>query len=846
MTQILRELLDKAPFGFVCHMARSDNYINHTDYIFKEANKEFEKMTGLKIKNITDMSVSEVECGIHGHIINWNDLYGKLDKKDDKYEFTIHIDKQKYKISVFSPEQGYFTTIFQDITDYDVAEEATQTKPVVDYLSENVSIMFNSTQDAMFLVQVKDGEFKYIKSNTSHQKLTGISLEYIKNKTPVELAGVKIGRIIESNYQMCVNEGKTVSYEEEIDLPIGRTVWLTSLTPIFENGEIKYIIGSSKDILKQKTLEEERKVLYERLKAMFYGHSAVMILIEPYSGRIIDVNPAALSFYGYTKNELVNMYIQDINVLPKEEVTRRRMLVLKEKQRYFHHPHRLKNGEIRQVDVYSCPIEYNNQKVLFSIIIDVSDEERYKEELYKERELFKTTILSIGDGLVTTDCNGIITSMNKIAEELTGFGVEAVGKEFSEVFKLKDDITGKDSENPISKVLQTGRIIGLANHTSLINKKGKRIPIADSAAPIINANGEVFGVVMVFRDVTNEKDQQAKITYLSYHDTLTKLYNRRFAEEQLRLICMENKPDFSIIMGDLNGLKLINDVFGHEEGDNRLIKAANVIKASCQPHDIVARWGGDEFLIIVCKDTGTRAEKIIEKIKEECSKECSYQEQVSISLGYAVKSNVSGSISNLIKEAEEAMYRCKLLEGGSYRNNIINTMLTTLFEKSVETEEHAERLKKYSLALCKKFNLSAKETDEMGLFAMLHDMGKVVIDDGILNKPGPLTSDEWREMQKHTEVGYRIAQNTPELASVAEYILFHHERWDGKGYPAGLKGNDIPILCRILAVVDAFDAMTNDRSYRKAMPADKALAELVKNSGTQFDPQVVDAFLEII
>ncbi len=436
--------------------------------------------------------------------------------------------------------------------------------------------------------------------------------------------------------------------------------------------------------------------------------------------------------------------------------------------------------------------------------------------------------------------------MNKIAEELTGFGVEAVGKEFSEVFKLKDDITGKDSENPISKVLQTGRIIGLANHTSLINKKGKRIPIADSAAPIINANGEVFGVVMVFRDVTNEKDQQAKITYLSYHDTLTKLYNRRFAEEQLRLICMENKPDFSIIMGDLNGLKLINDVFGHEEGDNRLIKAANVIKASCQPHDIVARWGGDEFLIIVCKDTGTRAEKIIEKIKEECSKECSYQEQVSISLGYAVKSNVSGGISNLIKEAEEAMYRCKLLEGGSYRNNIINTMLTTLFEKSVETEEHAERLKKYSLALCKKFNLSAKETDEMGLFAMLHDMGKVVIDDGILNKPGPLTSDEWREMQKHTEVGYRIAQNTPELASVAEYILFHHERWDGKGYPAGLKGNDIPILCRILAVVDAFDAMTNDRSYRKAMPADKALAELVKNSGTQFDPQVVDAFLEII
>ncbi|ATW25512.1 PAS domain S-box protein [Candidatus Formimonas warabiya] len=846
---IAMEVLKQAPFGYAYHELLFNDRGQPEDYIFLDINHAFEEMTGLIGAEIIGKRVTQVLPGIRNGNFDWVDFYAKVALAGERREFTQYAEPlgRWYKVTAFSPEKGYFATLFQETTgEIAQIQELEKQKKEIEKISSDLKIIFNSTQDAMFLARIEKGDIRYIMNNTAHQKLTGYTPEEINEKTPEELLGLEMGKSLKKGYLKAVEEKHPIELEETLAFPNGTRTWHTVFTPVLEEGEVKYIVCSRKDITLQKKAEKEREYHFRRLQAMFEEHAAIMLLIEPATGKIVDANPAACAFYGYTRKELLSLQIQDLNMLSEEEVEKRRLLALKKRQRYFLFPHRLHSGEIRLVDVYSCPVTHYDGQMLFSIIFDVTDRERYKEELYREKQLLHTTLLSIGDGVVTTDSEGRIILMNKFAQEITGWGEkEASGKPFAQVFKLISEDTGEEVENPVARVFLTEKIIGLANHTALITKDGRQVSIADSAAPIRDEKGKIFGVVMVFRDVTQEKEHQGKILYMSYHDSLTGLYNRRFMEERIMKLDTSLEQPIAVIMGDVNGLKLTNDVFGHEVGDRLLQKTADAIKENCRQEDIIARWGGDEFLILLPRSTAENAENIIKRIKDSCVVKSDGPMQVSVSFGFAVKTKKE-DLLQVIKEAEERMYRQKLMEGKSYRNSIINTLLATLAEKNLETEEHAERLRDYCQAMAKEIKLSAKELDELALLAVLHDIGKVGIEGSILQKPGLLNSEEWEEMKKHPEIGFRIAQNAPELSAVAEYILFHHERWDGKGYPKGLKGEDIPLLCRILAVTDAYDAMVSDRPYRKAMSREEALLEIKKNAGAQFDPEVTNVFIRML
>jgi len=316
-------------------------------------------------------------------------------------------------------------------------------------------------------------------------------------------------------------------------------------------------------------------------------------------------------------------------------------------------------------------------------------------------------------------------------------------------------------------------------------------------------------------------------------------------EEELERMDQTSQLPVAVIMGDVNGLKVINDVFGHRTGDQLLKEVAKTLQYTLKNMGIAARWGGDEFLVLLPHTDHKKAQDIIGRLEEAFRKSSRLPLEVSVALGFDVKEDISHSLSQFLQKAEEKMYHKKLLEGKSYRNSIITTLLATLYEKSMETEEHAVRLETYCMAMAEKLNLSSEDKNELSLLAILHDIGKVGVNIETLNKPGPLNDDEWKEMMRHPEIGYRIAQNTPELSTVSEYILSHHERWDGTGYPRGLKGTEIPLLCRILAVADAYDAMTNNRSYRKALDCQTAMDEIGRCSGTQFDPFIVTIFLSL-
>lgn len=327
-------------------------------------------------------------------------------------------------------------------------------------------------------------------------------------------------------------------------------------------------------------------------------------------------------------------------------------------------------------------------------------------------------------------------------------------------------------------------------------------------------------------------------------DNLTGLFNRQFMEGKLKEIASTELP-FALLIADVNGLKLVNDAFGCEAGDKLLREAAAILKESCREKDILARWDGDEFLALLPDCTSEIAEHIVKQIKAKSQNKKTRAIPLSISTGYATREFRTQKLSDLLKKAEGRMYRQKLSERKSCRSAVISTILAALYAKSTETEEHGERLKNYCHAIGEKLGLSPDEIDELSLLALLHDIGKIGIRESVLQKPGPLTEKEWEEMKKHPEIGFQIVQNIPELSTIAKYILFHHERYDGRGYPKGLKGEEIPLPCRILAVADAYDAMVNDRPYRKSLHREDAVAEIEKNAGTQFDPEVVGVFLNL-
>lgn len=600
----------------------------------------------------------------------------------------------------------------------------------------------------------------------------------------------------------------------------------------------------------RKKLEAEQQrnhAFAQRFQAMFNQHKALMVVTDAGTREILDVNPALLNYFGHTAEEMLGHNAQEFNLLSAEIVAERFQAGLTEDVLFAAAPYRLKNGDIRLLDVYASPVMERERKLFYAILFDVTDKERYREELIQEKERLRITLASIGDGVVTTDSVGRITGLNAVAQELTGWDTaSALGRPFTDVFVLQNENTGQPAENPIRKVLASGRIIGLANHTELVNRHGKRIPIADSAAPIKAEDGETLGVVMVFRDVSDEKERSRQIEFLSYRDSLTGLYNRRYLEETMaRLDAAEHLP-ISVIMADVNGLKITNDVFGHKAGDILLKNVASALEQCCPEHDLIARWGGDEFVIVMPETSQKEAEATIRKIRDTPVTINGSHLPVSLSIGCACKDTGDGCLHTAMQQAEKYMYQQKLLDGKSYRNAIISTLLATLYEKSNETEEHSKRLETYCHAIGRELQLSSKEMDDLSLLALLHDIGKVGIHPNILKKPGALTAAEWDEMKRHPEIGYRIAQATPELAVVADLILSHHERWDGTGYPRRLKREEIPLACRILSVVDAFDAMTNDRVYRSAMTVRDAILEIKNNAGKQFDPQAAKLLIGII
>lgn len=359
-------------------------------------------------------------------------------------------------------------------------------------------------------------------------------------------------------------------------------------------------------------------------------------------------------------------------------------------------------------------------------------------------------------------------------------------------------------------------------------------------------DGSITVVSGLITNIDRQKHLEYELRFLSYHDKLTGLFNRRYFEKMLREF---DHPEFfplTVMIGDINGLKLTNDTFGHQEGDLLLSATAKILRKACRKSDIICRWGGDEFAILLPNSDEIIAERVYEKIKRDCSTEQVGPILLNMALGYAIRTDMGDETSLLVKTAEERMYRNKITESESARSGILTTIQKTLNDKSIETFEHSRRLAELGTAMARRMGLSQEKIDEVILLANLHDIGKIAIPESILNKPGKLTESEWEIIRNHPEIGFRIASTLHDFAHVALGIMAHHERFDGSGYPKGLSRDQIPLVARIISIADSVDVMQHGRPYQAPVTVDEVVSELRRCSGTQFDPDIVKIAVEIL
>ncbi|MBS6043842.1 diguanylate cyclase [Clostridium baratii] len=551
-----------------------------------------------------------------------------------------------------------------------------------------------------------------------------------------------------------------------------------------------------------------------------------------------------------SKVEMVNTKFCEMLHLSKEDILKKHIEYLLDKiysneNIKFNRDIDLGSKSVKEYSVYDKVVEVHVVKVnnydseISSIVtlIDVTWRVGVKKEIIKQKNMLNSIIDAIPESIFFKDVNSKYLGCNLAFEELFDVKREEIIGKGNEVLALSKD----EAENFVTKdkeVLETGKCIKVE---SIHTYKNGKVFLEDIKAPIFGEGNEIIGVVGTSRDITERKKLEDKLTYLSYRDKLTGLYNRTYFDKVSEEYNKNKEDIISIIMGDMNGLKIVNDSLGHLEGDRFIVEISKIIKKVVRDKGEVVRWGGDEIVIIL---KGTDKDKAIE-ISEDISNECllANHKPVPLSISLGVSSGKGKNINELITEAEKEVYKNKLLNDATIRKATINSIKRNIYNND-ESKKRIKRMMKLANKIGEEMKLSKNEMDNLRLVVKLHDIGKIGISYEILEKGNNLTKEEIELIKLHTEKGYRILQADKDLSHIASAVLTHHERWDGKGYPLGLAGNSIPFCARVVYLLNAYDYMINGKDEK--ISEEEAIEVIKKESGKKFDPRLVKVFLRVL
>jgi len=702
----------------------------------------------------------------------------------------------------------------------------------------------NSPKD--FIILAIDHHFNYLFFNEAHRAVMKFAYD-----TDVEI-GMNLLDCITSeidkkhakeNYDLAMKGVSHTTVQEYGNQNI--RYYESFYNPFYdEHNEILGATVFAKDITERFELQRRIKESEERFEALFdkapMGYQSLDV-----NGCFLAVNQKWLDLLGYTAKEVIGTWFGDYLVESSREMFRERYEQFKQLGKIrseFEMIH--KSGKRIHVE-FDGMIGYDEHHEFLQThctLADVTIQRRAERKLRESEEKYRLLYTSMSQGLalhqIILNPKGepidyTFLSINESYEKITGLKSEnIIGKRVKEVMPQIEEEWIKS----YGKVAITGQPISYERYSNELN----RYYSVTAYCPKIGQ----FAVLV--SDITDRKVEEERIVYISNHDYLTDLFNRRYFVITYEQFCSTAYYPLSVMMIDINGLKLINDAYGHTYGDEVIQKVADLLKNSFDRTDIIARIGGDEFAILSPNKNGEQMQVHKEKIVQGANDIVVGNIVISLSIGYETVNDKLKSIDEILASAENYLYRHKLTVGMSVRNHAIKAILNTLTDKYIEEKIHSERVSRFCKEIGSALGVQKDDLAILELAGMYHDIGKISIPDAILNKPGKLTFEEFETIKTHTQIGYQILKAADEYSGLAEFALSHHERWDGKGYPRGLKETEIPLFSRIICLADSFEAMTANRPYRKGMNIENAIQEINRCSGTQFDPEIAKIFIELI
>ncbi|MBP1920577.1 HD domain-containing phosphohydrolase [Youngiibacter multivorans] len=463
------------------------------------------------------------------------------------------------------------------------------------------------------------------------------------------------------------------------------------------------------------------------------------------------------------------------------------------------------------------------------------------QELAENKDRLQLILNSTVEAIFGSDIEGNCIFCNEAGIRILGYENqdELLGRNLHDLthHSTKDGNPIRKEDCRIQAAAKRGEGIHSADEV-FWRKDGTLVEIEYYAYPQI-MHGEIVGIVVTFMDNSAKKRDEEKIRHLSYHDSLTGLYNRKYLEDEIGRMDVASLLPISVIYGDVNGLKLSNDIFGHTAGDELLKKSAEILKSVIKDKGMIARVGGDEFMMLLPRTTADETLRMMDEIRKAYQSVRIDAIKTGISMGFDICESASQSFERTMANAEFEMYKEKTLSRKTLDSDMVSRIIMKLFDRSDTVMEHSFFVSEMCQRIGRALQLSDSKSKKLRDAGFLHDIGKVVFEDRLLERTGKLDGVDRKAYQQHVLAGYRILNSFEDTAGIAEAVLAHHERWDGTGYPRGLSEEEIPLLSRIIAVAEGFDQLK-----RNGLSDTLASLEMISRAGTKYDPRITRIFIE--